>query len=379
MQQQQVVGGAILIAAVLAAACAENTGTMADPVNPGVAGMTASPGGSGAMAGTMAAGTGASGRGAAGTSAGGGGSAAGAGGGGAGVGNAAGASGTGTAGMMDTGEAGMMAVGGAGGAAGAAGMMGGGMGTCCAGGDCLCRPPEPMGLTNDEGPFATDSYDLQGVGCVYYPTDAEPPFAAVAISDGFGGSGGCGRTQTDGWGPFYASYGIVAMIVETGSGDQPGQRGNALLEGIAGFKAENEKSGSPLFGKLAGRYGTSGFSMGGGGTTYAAQEDSTLRTSVGLMAWGPVRSGIMVPSLFICGASDGIASCGAHSEGAYAGISGDTPKAIITVSGGHVGQPSAGGGDSGATALAFQKYFLEGDERWKPILLMADFDDSTIM
>ena len=376
MQQHRSVesGGVILIAAVLAAACAEDTGMMADPVNAGGAGTMAARGGAGGLAGTMAAGTGASGRGAAGTSAGGSGSAAGSG--SAGTGNAGGASGTGTAGMMDMGEAGMMAVAGAGGEAGGAGMIG--TGSCCAGGDCLCREPEPTGLTNDDGPFATDSYDLQGIGCVYYPTDAEPPFAAVAISDGFGGSGGCGRTQTDGWGPFYASYGIVAMIVETGSGDQPGQRGNALLEGIAGFKAENEKSDSPLFGKLAGRYGTSGFSMGGGGTTYAAQEDSSLRSSVGLMAWGPVRSGIMVPSLFICGASDGIASCGSHSEGAYAGISGDTPKAIITVSGSHVGQPSAGGGDSGATALAFQKYFLDGDERWKPILLMADFDDTTI-
>ena len=34
---------------------------------------------------------------------------------------------------------------------------------------------------------------------------------------------------------------------------------------------ENTKNGSPLFGKLSGRYGTSGFSMGGGGTTYAAR------------------------------------------------------------------------------------------------------------
>jgi hypothetical protein len=51
---------------------------------------------------------------------------------------------------------------------------------------------------------------------------------------------------------------------------------------------------------------------------------------------------------------------------------------IITVSGGHVGQPSAGGGDSGAVAFAFQKVFLDGDERWRPILLMADYDETTI-
>jgi hypothetical protein len=249
---------------------------------------------------------------------------------------------------------------------------------CCPDGDCICRGDVPAGLTSDEGPHATESYDLRGIGCVYYPTDAEPPFSAVAISDGFGGTGGCGVTQTNRWGPFYASHGIVAMIVNTGSGDQPNQRGAALSDGIEGFKAENENSSSPLFEKLAGRYGTSGFSMGGGGTTYAAQDDPTLKSSVGLMAWGPVRSGVMVPSLFICGASDGIASCGAHSEGAYGGIADSVPKMIITVSGGHVGQPSAGGGDSGAVAFAFQKVFLDGDERWRPILLMADYDETTI-
>jgi hypothetical protein len=30
----------------------------------------------------------------------------------------------------------------------------------------------------------------------------------------------------------------------------------------------------------------------------------------------------------------------------------------------------AGGGMSGKYALAFQKVFLEGDERWKPFLVM---------
>jgi hypothetical protein len=291
------------------------------------------------------------------------------------------AGGSGVAGVGGVG--GMEATGGVGGIGGAAGMAGAaGMGTgtsdCCPDGDCICRGEAPTGLTSEAGPYATDSYDLSGIGCVYYPTDAEPPFAAVAISDGFGGSGGCGVTQTNRWGPLYASHGIVAMIVNTSSGDQPNQRGAALSEGIAGFKAENEKSGSPLFGKLAGRYGTSGFSMGGGGTTYAAQDDATLKSSVAMMAWGPVRSGVMVPSLFICGASDRTAACGSHSEGAYGGIADTVPKMIITISGGHVGQPSAGGGDSGAVGLAFQKLFLDGDERWRSILLMADEDDTNI-
>jgi hypothetical protein len=213
---------------------------------------------------------------------------------------------------------------------------------------------------------------------VYYPTDAEPPLAAVAIADGFSGSGGCGSFQTGEWGPFYASHGIVTMIVNTGSEDQPAIRAVALLDGIAGFKAENENSGSPLYQKLAGRYGTSGFSMGGGATTIASVDDPTLLTSVALMAWGPTGSGVTVPTLFTCGSSDGLAPCSSHGTPAYGAIPESTPKMIVTVSSGHAGQPSSGGGMQGAWGLAFQKVFLEGDERWLPILLSGDYDATNI-
>ena len=246
----------------------------------------------------------------------------------------------------------------------------GGDGECCPDKKCICRQAPPSSPSNMRGPHMTQSYNVAGAGCVYYPTNAEPPFAAVAISDGFGGSGGCGRTQTDGWGPLYASWGIVAMIVNTGSGDQPNARGRALNRGIEAFKMENMKSGSPLMGKMAGRYGTSGFSMGGGGTSYATVTDKTLLTSVAIMPWGPVRSGVTVPTLVICGSSDGIASCASHGTPLYNSIMGMTPKMKVTVSSGHVGQPTAGSGRSGAAGLAFQKVYLEGDTRWKPLLGM---------
>jgi hypothetical protein len=282
----------------------------------------------------------------------------------------------GDVGMAGTGAAGMDAPD-AGPAAGDA-TMPMGTGTCCPDGDCICRGEPPSALTAENGPYQTDSYSVAGTGCVYYPTDGEPPYSAVAISDGFVGTGGCGATQTNRWGPLYASHGIVAMIVETGSLDQPPQRGMALTEGIATFKAENEKSDSPLYQKLAGRYGTSGFSMGGGGTTYATQEDPTLLSSVAIMPWGPVRDGIEVPTLIICGSSDGTASCGSHGTPAYAGIADSVPKMRVTVSSGHAGQPTAGGDDSGKYGLAWQKVFLDGDTRWRTLLVSAETDESNV-
>jgi hypothetical protein len=300
---------------------------------------------------------------------------------------------SGNAGMTASGTAGAGAAGTAPSSAGTAGSAGTatagstaaagsgnptqGTGSCCSDGDCICREEPPSALTDEEGPYQVESY-AHDAGCIYYPTDAEPPFSAVAISDGFGGSGGCGRTQTDGWGPLYASHGIVAMIINTTGGDQPNVRGEKLTQGIAAFKAENENSQSPLHTKLSGRYGTSGFSMGGGGTSYASQDDMTLKSSVAIMPWGPVREGVEVPTLVICGSSDTIASCSSHGNGLYAGIDDSVPKMRIVVSSGHAGQPSAGGGDSGKYGLAFQKLFLDGDERWRPLLVAAESEETNI-
>jgi hypothetical protein len=217
-------------------------------------------------------------------------------------------------------------------------------------------------------------------GCIYYPTSAAatPPFSAIAISDGLGGSGGCGIAQTGRWGAFLASYGIVTMIVTTGAGDSPQIRGTKLAGGITAFKSENTKSGGQLFGKLAGRYATGGFSMGGGGTTHAATADSTLKASLGIMAWSPVGRGVTVPTIFICGNSDGLAGCGGHGTPAYNAMPTTTPKLRTTITSGHVGQPSAGGNMSGAWGLAFLKLYLDGDERWKATLLSGRNDATTI-
>jgi hypothetical protein len=253
-----------------------------------------------------------------------------------------------------------------------------GPGDCCPDGKCLCHGPAPTALTANKGPYKTASYTIAGTGCVFYPTDAQPPFAAVTVSDGFLGAGGCGSFQTGQWGPLYASWGIVAMIVDTGSSDQPDARGRALIKGIEAFKAENTKSGSPLSGKLAGRYGTSGFSMGGGGTSYASRTDKTLLSSVALMPWGPVTSGVSVPTLVVCGSSDGTAPCAQHGNGLYRGIANTVPKMRIQINSGHAGQPSSGGGKSGEYGLAFQKVFLEGDLRWRPLLVAAPSEETNI-
>jgi len=197
-----------------------------------------------------------------------------------------------------------------------------GTGECCQGGDCLCHGPVPSALTSARGPFKTATFRI-AAGTVHYPTDAEPPFAAVAICGGFLNTG----PEMASWAPFYASYGIVTVITSTGAADIPAIRASKLLETIKQLKAENTKSGSMLNGKLSGRYGTSGYSMGGGGTVMASVQDGSLKTSVGLAPWDGDGARVKVPTLLFCGNVDTVAPC-LMAEGVYAGISDPTPKMV---------------------------------------------------
>lgn len=268
------------------------------------------------------------------------------------------------------GASGSPGIGGMSGAAGATGTGGmPGTGKCCASGDCLCHGPDPTGLTSKNGPYKTATLTMP-TGTVYYPTDAEPPLAGISICPGFLNTG----PEMAPWGPFYASWGIICVVTNTTGADAPNIRGDKLVAAIGDLKKQGTGSG-PLAGKLAGRYGTSGYSMGGGGTTFASVTDPTFLTSVGLAAWGPENGAkVKTPTLFICSDADTVAGCG-FSNTAYMQMTEPTPKMTLDIPGAShfnwFGPNDAGGGVSGQYALAFQKVYLEGDERWKPLLMKA--------
>ncbi|HLK35730.1 MAG TPA: hypothetical protein VKU41_03185 [Polyangiaceae bacterium] len=216
------------------------------------------------------------------------------------------------------------------------------------------------------GPYKTASF-VQPSGTVYYPTDADAPLAALSICPGFLNTGPEMRL----WGPLYASWGIVCVVTNTGAADVPPTRGQELVNAIKELKTQNTNSSSPLYNKLAGRYGTSGYSMGGGGTAFASESDSTFRSSVALAAWGPDGPTVHVPTLFICSDSDSVASCGGTNT-SYGEIPSGVPKMILDIPGqSHFNwfSPTDALGESGSYALAFQKMYFEGDTRWKSLLL----------
>jgi pimeloyl-ACP methyl ester carboxylesterase len=223
-------------------------------------------------------------------------------------------------------------------------------------------------LTVNAGPYKTASKPMQ-TGTMYYPMDAEPPLAGISICPGFLNTG----PEMADWGPFYASWGIVTMVTNTGAADIPDIRASLLLGAIDELKKENMTSGSPISGKMSGRYGTSGYSMGGGGTTIAAQMTASLNSSIGLAAWGGAGQGTKVPTLLLCGDADTVAPCD-MSSGVYTGIPDSTPKMQIVIPGAThfnwFGPKDTADQMSGKYALAFEKVYLEGDPRWKSLLLM---------
>lgn len=229
-------------------------------------------------------------------------------------------------------------------------------GDCCPNNDCLCHGPAPGNGAILKGPFKTANY-AGSTGTVYYPSDAAPPFAGVALCGGFTNTG----PEMAAWGTFYASWGIVTLITTTGALDVPDLRATALLNSIKELKAENTKSGSPLFNKMSDRYGISGYSMGGGGTTIGSKNDPSLKTGIGLAPWGPV-TGMKVPTLFLCGSADTVAGISEPSTAA------GTPSMQVVISG-YTHMNWFGPSEiSGHYALAWQKVYLEGDQRWASLL-----------
>ena len=225
-----------------------------------------------------------------------------------------------------------------------------------------------------KGKYAVKSYTsgfpIMGflAGTLYYPTDADPPFASVAVVPGFTAY----QNSIQGWGPFLASHGIVTMTIDTlTTGDLPAQRADELMAALKSIAGENTREGSPLKGKLdTSRQCTSGWSMGGGGTLIAAAKHSELKCAVSFAAWQPTGGAQnKVPVLMFEGTVDPLAA--GMSEGFYSQTPNEVPKMLFEVNGaGHevANNPNNSGGTIGVYGLSWFKVYLEGDMRYKQFL-----------
>ncbi|MEC5158292.1 poly(ethylene terephthalate) hydrolase family protein [Chryseobacterium sp. MP_3.2] len=205
---------------------------------------------------------------------------------------------------------------------------------------------------------------------IYYPTNASPPYASIAIVPGYVSA----PSSVQDWGPFYASHGIVTVIIGTNSlFDQPEARALALLDALETIKQENVRTASPLAGNLnLTKLAVSGWSMGGGGAQRAAVLDNTISAVVALCPYlNNPQLNHQVPLLIFSGQSDPTAPPAQHANIHYNQTPATTNKLLFEVKNGNhsvANTPSGGGGAVGKLALSWLKIFLEKDNCYCPVL-----------
>ena len=218
---------------------------------------------------------------------------------------------------------------------------------------------------------------------VYYPADAEPPFASIVIVPGYLFE----ESSIQEWGPFYASYGIVAMTIGTNSGtDNPDARANALIDAAETLRQENTRADSPLNGKLdIERIALSGWSMGGGGAQLAAVMDPSFKAVVALCPWLDITELTVsdlnhtVPLLIISGQLDTVAPPSENANIHYDYTPTTTDKLLYEVFQGphnvangpdvtNAEGVSYSNGEVGQFALAWLRVYLEDDVSYRPSL-----------
>jgi len=245
----------------------------------------------------------------------------------------------------------------------------------------------------DPGPFTVSTLtEADGIrngpdyngATIFYPVNATPPFAGIAIVPGY-----CGvETDIQEWGPFYASHGIVAITLGTNDpcADWPAARAVALLDAILTVKEENSRANSPLLGKIdINSFAVSGWSMGGGGSQLAASIDPTLKAVIGLCPWldlnGFQPSDLIhdVPVLIFTGQNDDVANPAEYGYMHYQGTPSSTDKLYFEIENGvhnAANGPDRADGDAGIYALSWLKTYLLEDSCYCEFLLDAPLSSS---
>jgi len=205
---------------------------------------------------------------------------------------------------------------------------------------------------------------------VYYPTNATPPFASIAIVPGFTAA----PSSVAEWGPFYASHGIVTIIIGTNSPfDLPEARAEALLDALETMRQENTRSTSPLENQLdVDKFAVGGWSMGGGGAQRAAVLDNTIKGVVALCPWLPNASlNHDSPVLIFSGENDPTAPPAEHADLHYDATPETTDKLLFEVANGNhsvANTPNGGDGAVGKIALSWLKLYVDENDCYCPLL-----------
>jgi dienelactone hydrolase len=308
---------------------------------------------------------------------------------GSGAGASGGVAGSGAGGSGGSGGTGTSGSGGAGAIGGTVGQGGAGTGGGGTGGvsdagvnDGAIPPDDPVNVAV-VGPytFATFTEGAKAPeyaqGLVYHPTNAKPPFAAMALSPGLTAQ----NTDYEVWGRVLASHGFVVLLIQpTSTGDWNDARAVDLEAALGVIK--NLNTSGPLANKIdTAHIGFMGQSMGGGGTLIAANKlGNQIQAAIPMQPYAPnVRfPNITVPTLIIAAERDTVAAVSSNAFVHYNSIPATTKKIFLEGAGkDHYFSTDRFENDfeiNARYAVAFLKLYLEGDTRYETYLYGAEHE-----
>ena len=205
---------------------------------------------------------------------------------------------------------------------------------------------------------------------IYYPINASPPFASIAIVPGFIS----GPSSVAEWGPFYASHGIVTIIIGTNSlFDFPEARAYALLDALETIRIENARANSPLENSLnLDQLAVSGWSMGGGGAQRAAVLDNRISGVIAMCPWLTNTNLNHESSVLIfSGENDPTAPPELHADIHYNSTPNENNKLLFEIENGNhsvANSPNGGNGAIGKITLSWLKLYVEQNNCYCPLL-----------
>jgi predicted dienelactone hydrolase len=141
----------------------------------------------------------------------------------------------------------------------------------------------------------------------------------------------------------YASLGYIVAFPRTEGTFSPshGEFGMDLRLVVQKVQELNATSGSILFGKIHPNSAIIGHSMGGGATILAAENNSSIKTIVGLAPANTTPSAISaavnvtVPALIFSGSQDGVTPAAVHHTPIYQGLNSSCKTFVSILGGGH--------------------------------------------
>lgn len=204
---------------------------------------------------------------------------------------------------------------------------------------------------------------------LFFPVNENNTMKSIVLVPGYQAS----QISVTTWAKYLASRGFIAMTIGTNLlGDNPTLRAKALIDGMETIRKENNRTASPLFGRIdTNSIGVGGWSMGGGGAQLSAKMDTRVKVVLAIAPWLGRDINFLsdlnhsAPVIIISGQYDAIATNGLHSDLHYTSTPTSTNKLLVEISGGsHFTplNPYTGKGDIGNTAYAWLKMSLENND-----------------